>query len=286
MTKSTFLHLRFPFSFFLMPVYLFAIAVAQPDDWMRIALVFFILHFLLYPASNGYNSYFDQDEGSIGGLEKPPKTTKDLYYWSLILDLLAIGIGLFIDWKFSAMLMVYGLVSKAYSHPSLRLKRRPILGWLTVGVFQGYFTFLMTVYGVCTISTNLLDWQWQFPALLSSLLLLGSYPMTQIYQHKEDLDRGDITISLKLGILGTFYFTGVFFFGSSLGFIYYFKETYSLETSLLFMTLMFPIVGYFLFWFLKVRKNYCQADFRHTMRLNLLSALMLNLFFLIFALNL
>lgn len=286
MTKSTFLHLRFPFSFFLMPVYLFAIAVAQPEDWTRIALVFFILHFLLYPASNGYNSYFDQDEGSIGGLEKPPKTTKDLYYWSLVLDLLAIGIGLFIDWKFSAMLMVYGLVSKAYSHPSLRLKRRPILGWLTVGVFQGYFTFLMTVYGVCTISTNLLDWQWQFPALLSSLLLLGSYPMTQIYQHKEDLDRGDITISLKLGILGTFYFTGVFFFGSSLGFIYYFKETYSLETSLLFMTLMFPIVGYFFFWFLKVRKDYSQADFRHTMRLNLLSALMLNLFFLIFALNL
>lgn len=30
--------------------------------------------------------------------------------------------------------------------------------------------------------------------LLSSALLLGSYPMTQIYQHEEDTKRGDKTI--------------------------------------------------------------------------------------------
>lgn len=286
MTKSTFLHLRFPFSFFLLPVFVFGVAIAQPEDWIRTALVFFILHFLLYPASNGYNSYFDQDEGSIGGLEHPPEATKNLYHWSLILDLLALGLGLLIDWRFSSLLLIYGLVSKAYSHPLIRLKKRPILGWLAVGIFQGYFTFLMTVYGVSTFQIDLLDWQWQLPALLSSILLLGSYPMTQIYQHKEDEERGDITISLKLGILGTFYFTGAFFFISTLGFIYYFKETYSSQTGLLFIVLMLPVVGYFFYWFLKVRKDANKADFRHTMRLNLVSALMLNLFFLIFALNL
>lgn len=285
MTKSTFLHLRFPFSFFLLPVFLFGVAIAQPEDWVRVSLVFFILHFLLYPASNGYNSYFDQDEGSIGGLEHPPEATKNLYHWSLVLDLLALGLGLLIDWKFSLMLLVYGLASKAYSHPAVRWKKLPITGWLAVGIFQGYFTLLMTVYGVSSTSFNLFDWQWQLPALLSTLLLLGSYPMTQIYQHTEDKNRGDITMSLKLGVLGTFYFTGVFFFVSTLGFIYYFKETYSIQIGLLFIILMFPIVGYFFYWFLKVLKDAGKADFRHTMRLNFVSALMLNLFFLIFALN-
>ncbi|WP_420580026.1 UbiA family prenyltransferase [Reichenbachiella sp.] len=267
-----------------MPVYLFGVAVAQPEDWVRVSLVFFILHFLLYPASNGYNSYFDQDEGSIGGLEHPPEATKNLYYWSLSLDLLALGLGLMIDWKFSLMLLVYGLASKAYSHPAVRLKKRAITGWLAVGIFQGYFILIMTVHGVSSVTFNLFDWQWQLPALLSSLLLLGSYPMTQIYQHTEDEKRGDITMSLKLGVLGTFYFTGAFFFVSTLGFIYYFKEAYSIQISHLFIILMFPLVGYFFYWFLKVRNDVSKADFRHTMRLNFVSALMLNLFFLIFAL--
>lgn len=286
MKKSTFLHLRFPFSFYLLPVFLFGVAVAQPENWIRLGLVFFVLHFLLYPASNGYNSYFDKDEESIGGLEHPPATTKNLYRWALILDGAALLLGLLVDWKFSAMLLIYGLASKAYSHPVIRLKRRPILGWLAVGVFQGYFTFLMTVYGVLDITiASLFEWSWQSPALLSSLLLLGSYPMTQIYQHDEDTRRGDITLSLTLGVRGTFYFTGLFFLVSSVGFFLYFKETFSIQIGLLFVALLSPVCLYFTYWFVKVRKDIYQADFRHTMRLNLVSALMLNLFFVIFALN-
>lgn len=287
MQKSTFLHLRFPFSFYLLPVFLFAVAVAQSNDWMRIVLVFFILHFLLYPASNGYNSYFDKDEGSIGGLEHPPATTKNLYIWSLILDGLAIALGLLVSWTFSLMLLAYGLASKAYSHPSIRLKKRPILGWLAVGIFQGYFTFIMTLHGLLDLTaTSLFHWSWQLPAILSTLLLLGSYPMTQIYQHDEDRERGDITLSLSLGVIGTFYFTGVFFLASSVGFFYYFMETFSVQMGLLFIILLLPVTTYFSYWYFKVRKDVSSADFRHTMRLNFVSALMLNMFFLIFALNL
>lgn len=287
MQKSTFLHLRFPFSFYLLPVFLFAVAVAQSNDWTRIVLVFFILHFLLYPASNGYNSYFDKDEGSIGGLEHPPATTKNLYVWSLILDGLAIALGLLISWTFSLMLLAYGLASKAYSHPSIRLKKRPILGWLAVGIFQGYFTFIMTLHGLLDLTaTSLFNWSWQLPAILSTLLLLGSYPMTQIYQHEEDRERGDITLSLSLGVIGTFYFTGVFFLASSVGFFYYFMETFSVQMGLLFIILLLPVTTYFSYWYFKVRKDVSSADFRHTMRLNFVSALMLNMFFLIFALNL
>ena len=287
MKKSTLIHLRIPFSFFLLPVFLFGVAIAQSTDWMRISLVFFILHFLLYPASNGYNSYFDKDEKSIGGVERPPKVSKNLYLWSLIFDGCAITLGLLISWPFSTMLLVYGLVSKAYSHPLIRFKKRPIIGWLVVGVFQGYFTFLMTGIGISDLSLqSLFSWYWQAPAILSTLMLLGSYPMTQVYQHEEDIKRGDRTISSILGVIGTFYFTGIFFTLSSICYFIYFMETFSLQDGLLFIALLAPVVFYFFRWMYFVKKDSSNADYRHTMRLNFISALMLNLFFLIFAVNL
>jgi hypothetical protein len=57
-------------------------------------LVFFIWHFLAFPASNGYNSYFDRDEQSIALLEKPPEVDISLYYFSLFIEVLAFGLGL------------------------------------------------------------------------------------------------------------------------------------------------------------------------------------------------
>src|SRR5882672_2137549 len=108
-SKSTLLHLRIPFSYFLLPVYLFSLSSAPNFTEKGLLWVFLILHFLLYPASNSYNSYFDKDEKSIGGLKNPPPVNKGLYWMSLSLDLLAIVIGVIkISWLFSLMLFVYG----------------------------------------------------------------------------------------------------------------------------------------------------------------------------------
>ena len=51
----------------------------------------------------------------------------------------------------------------------------------------------------------------QIPALLTTMMLMSAYPITQVYQHKEDRERGDFTLSLSLGILGTFHFTAFAF---------------------------------------------------------------------------
>ena len=64
--KNILLHLRIPFSFFLLPIYLFALSQSPAVDVTKAWWVFFILHFMLFPASNAYNSYYDKDEGSIG----------------------------------------------------------------------------------------------------------------------------------------------------------------------------------------------------------------------------
>ena len=280
MKKSTWLHLRIPFSYFLMPVFLFAMAVFPTMEAVKGLLVFFILHLLVYPASNGFNSYFDKDEKSIGGLKHPPKVSKELYSVSLIFDGIALLLGFWLSYEFVIMVLIYGLISKAYSHPLTRLKKFPIYGWLAAGIFQGYFTFLMCLVGFGLSLPEILQWDFQFPAILSSLLLFGSYPMTQVYQHEEDTARGDITLSIKLGILGTFHFAAIFFFFSVNLFAYYFHQTYGQSLAIFFFVALLPVLVYFGWWYQKVRKDRANADFDHTMRLNMISSSCFNFFFI------
>jgi 1,4-dihydroxy-2-naphthoate octaprenyltransferase len=241
----------------------------------------------LYPASNGFNSYFDKDEKSIGGLKNPPPVKKELYFLSLLFDVIALALGF---WKvsllFAGMLLIYGLVSKAYSHPSVRLKKYPVAGWITTGLFQGFFTFMMCYVGINDFSIeNTLNANILWPAALTSLMLWGNYPMTQVYQHDEDKKRGDITLSLKLGIRGTFLFTAIVFTFAMTGFAYYFVEFFETKYAVQFLIALAPVLGYFLFWFVSVVKDEAKADYTHTMILNFISATCLNIFFIYFFLE-
>ncbi len=286
-SKSTLLHLRIPFSYFLLPVFLFAVSVSPNIMVSRIGWVFIILHLLLYPASNGYNSYFDKDEGSIGGLKNPPPVKKGLYWSALLLDGVAIILGYSkVSLLFSIMLLIYGLVSKAYSHPDVRLKKYPITGWIVTGLFQGFFTFLMCYAGINKFDVeNLLQAKVLFAALLTSMVLWANYPMTQVYQHEEDARHGDKTLSLMLGIRGTFYLAGIFFAVASAGFIFFFKNFYDLHYAWAFLLTVSPVVLYFSYWFLRVLRDPKEADFRHTMWLNFISATCLTVFFMRFFLE-
>lgn len=250
--------------------------------WVLIAL-----HLFLYPASNGYNSYFDKDEKSIGGLRNPPPVTKGLYYLALLFDLTALLIGFWkINLLFVMMMLVYGLISKAYSHPAIRLKKYPVIGWIAAGFFQGFFTFLMCYIGINDFALeNCLTATVLIPATLCSIMLWGNYPMTQVYQHEEDSKRGDYTLSLKLGIKGTFIFTAVVFFIAGTGFAFYFSAFFTLKYAYAFGAALFPVLAFFSWWFLKVVKDESKANFNYTMGLNFISATCLNVFFVYFFLD-
>src|SRR5690349_15273450 len=149
LSRSSWLHLRIPFSYYLMPVYLFALGISPNPTNHSVLWSFIVIHLFLYPASNGYNSYFDKDEKSIGGLKNPPPVNKGLYYLSLLFDAAALLLGtVMISFTFAGMLFIYGLASKAYSHPAVRLKKYPLAGWLVAGFFQGFFTLLMSYIGI------------------------------------------------------------------------------------------------------------------------------------------
>src|SRR5687767_13642526 len=201
--KSTITLLRIPFSFFLMPVFFFALSQVPVIDYPKTFLVFIILHFIMYPASNGYNSYMDNDEQSIGMLEKPPMPTRQLFYVTAVLDIMAVVLSFFVSLIFALCIIANILASRSYSYRGIRLKRYPVTGFLTVIIFQGAITYYMVYMG--SGGDNSLPWQGM---LISSLLFGGFYPLTQVYQHKQDLKDGVRTISYKLGVKGTFIFSG------------------------------------------------------------------------------
>ncbi len=279
--RSSWLHLRIPFSFFLMPVYFFALAISPNFTANSLVWTFLIIHLFLYPASNGYNSYFDKDEQSIGGLKTPPPVTPGLYWLALAFDAVALVLAAWkIGWLFFAFVLVYGLVSKAYSHPWVRLKKYPVVGWLTIGVFQGFFTFLMCYAGLNNFGWEpLLQAKVLIPAALSTLMLLGSYPMTQVYQHEEDLKRGDRTISTRLGIRGTFLFVQLVFTVAAGLYAWYFIAYFSTGIAVRYLLCLAPVVVFFMAWFAHVWRNSQKANYANTMWLNFISAVCLNTFF-------
>lgn len=281
-SRSSWLHLRIPFSYFLLPVFLFAVAISPNLSEPRLFWVFIILHLFLYPASNGFNSYFDKDEKSIGGLKNPPKVKKSLYYLALTFDVIALLLGYFIiNPLFAVMLFMYGMVSKAYSHPAVRLKKYPIAGWVVAGFFQGSFTFVMCYIGLNDFSLRTYLNAYVFiPSLLTTIVLWANYPMTQVYQHEEDLKRGDNTLSAKLGIRGTFYFTALVFLIASVQFTFYFIEFHKLKYAVAFFIALAPVLIYFSFWFYKVFKSESAATYEYAMGLNFISATCLNAFFI------
>ncbi|MFN3380339.1 MAG: UbiA family prenyltransferase [Runella zeae] len=275
--KNIIIHLRLPFSFLLLPIFLFALSQAPQIDVGKAWWVFFILHFLLFPASNAYNSYYDKDEGSIGLLETPPPVTKGLWYVAWAMDLVGLIVGyLFVNIEFVMYLLVYGLVSKAYSHPMIRLKKYPILSWIVVTTFQGALTYVAVFRAVAPQATFSELIPQLVPALICTSNLLAIYPLTQVYQHEEDAKRGDMTMSRLLGIKGTFVNACFWLALSGGGFLYYFGFTTHL---LLLIILLGPLLLFFGRWMWQVWEDERQANFKNTMYLNLIAAVCLNICF-------
>ena len=275
--RSTIQLLRFHFSVFLLPVFLFALCLEKNFNFGRLFLAFIILHLLVYPASNGYNSYMDRDTGSTGGIKNPLQPTRQLFIVSLIMDLTAVLLAILISPYFSIGIALYIIVSRAYSYRGIRLKKYPILGYLSVIIFQGAVTFWIS-YHACsndlTLNPPLL------PCLTSSLLIGGFYPLTQIYQHDEDRKDNVNTLSRMLGYKGTFIFCAVMYSIAMLTLYLYFDAQGMVSKFLLFATLLLPVLLFFFKWATEVWHDISAANFTNTMKMNLVASVCTNLAFL------
>lgn len=275
--KSTIQHLRFRFSLFLMPVFWFALSQAPVIEWVRAALIFIILHLLVYPSSNGYNSYMDRDTGSIGGIENPLPVHKELFYISIVMDVMALLMAALLGWIVLIAVAAYIIASRLYSYRGVRLKKYPVAGYLTVILCQGALVYFIVSSSVSNGSMWKESW---LPATVASLLIGGTYPLTQVYQHQQDKADGVTTLSYKLGVKGTFVFCGAVLFVALLLLTVYLIRADQWWSLVAYGVAMLPVGVYFTSWFLKVRKDPDNANFTNLMKMNYVASICSSVAFL------
>jgi len=260
-----------------MPVYFFALSLVDNIEWLKALPAFFIIHLLVYPSSNGYNSFMDRDTESIGGIEHPMQPTRQLYYTTVLMDISAVVLSMLVSAPFTLGIAIYIICSKLYSYRGIRLKRFPVVGYLVVILNQGalIFAIVYMVAGNCGVN--------DLPAtgITSAAFLIGGfYPITQIYQHKADEKDAVKTLSMMLGKRGTFVFCAIMYTIAFGILFFYFQSKNNLYPFGVLQMFFLPVIVYFLRWFLRVWRNENLADFKHTMRMNMLASTCTNLAFI------
>ena len=260
-----------------MPVYWFSLSFVESIHIPRAILVFAILHLLVYPASNGYNSYMDKDKESIGGIEQPLQPTRQLFVISIIMDVLAIGLSFFISSIFASCICIYIIFSRLYSYRGIRLKQYPLTGYLTVLLNQGSLTFFLVYHGCHENLTTHMPW---LPLIAAAFLIGGFYPITQVYQHEADANDGVTTISMLLGKKKTFIFCAIMYSIAVLILWTYYSSHEYYRSFIILIIFFIPVIVYFINWFVRFLQNNNLADFKHTMKMNWLASTCVSLAFI------
>jgi len=207
--RDLFVHLRLHFQLLLAPIFLWGYFLAahpqgsRPD--LKFWLAFLAFHLFLYGGTTAFNSYYDRDEGPVGGLVKPPPVTPLLLPFSLIVQAIGAVLAFLVSLPFAVLYLIDFCIASAYSYPYPRLKGKPLGSMLTIGIGQG---ILPAVAGWLTANPH---WQAIPPltwlAMVAvTLITVGFYPLTQIYQIDEDLARGDLTFAAWVGPQRSFLF--------------------------------------------------------------------------------
>lgn len=203
--RAYLLHLRLPFQLLLSPVYLWGVLLAGGDiATLEFWLGYVSLHLFLYGGTTAFNSYYDRDEGPIGGMLEPPKVDEGLLPFSLLVQALGLVPAALVGWPFLVAWLSLFLVFTAYSHPAVRLKARPAAALSAIALGQGAIGFALGwLVGRAGASGSaaggLLNPEALIGAASTALIVTGLYLVTQCYQEEEDRARGDRTVAVLVG---------------------------------------------------------------------------------------
>jgi len=195
-----FVHLRWHYQVFILSGGYLLGGLFQPlDAPLAFCLQFLNVHLLLNGGVTAFNSYYDEDEGPVGGLERPPPMTGWMMPASLVLQMVGAalaaseGVAFLVLWGLTMVLSVF------YSAPPFRWKSRPWPSLVAVGVGTGTNTFLM---GYLAAGDDGLNLRIVVAAVGVALLLLSLYPVSQVFQMDEDAARGDRGFAVTYGLEG------------------------------------------------------------------------------------
>lgn len=203
-------HLRLPFNALLTPVYLFGLisasaAVGTGMDvgalLLRAAAAWLSLHVFLYGGATAFNSFYDRDEGPVGGMLEPPPVDRGLLPFSLAAQGLGLPIAVAVSLRFAVAWCLLSAVFVAYSHPAVRLKARPGPALAAIGLGQGSLGFALG-WLVVAPAGSLASATAALGMVATAFLITGLYLVTQSYQTGEDRLRGDRTLPVLIGSRG------------------------------------------------------------------------------------
>lgn len=204
-------HLRLHYQFFILSGgFLLGGLMAGQMDAGQFWLQFLNVHLLLFGGATAFNSWWDKDEGPVGGLKHPPGMSAWMRPASVVLMFGGWGIsiqqGVFYFAIYGVSLILFWL----YSTPVARWKGNPILSLVAIGVSTGFNSVLLGTIAAGGIIT----WNVSISAAGASFILLSLYPVSQVYQMEEDRARGDQTFAIEYGLTGVKrFFTPAFFGG-------------------------------------------------------------------------
>jgi len=192
-------HLRLHFNALLSPIYLWGVLLGGGHlGESRVWLGYLSVHLFLYGGTTAFNSFYDRDEGPVGGMLEPPGVEPGLLPFSLIVQALGLPPAWFVGPAFTLAWLLLFLVFAAYSHPWVRLKARPVAALTTIALGQGALGFALGWLGVAPVQA-LASSRGATGMLSTALVVTGLYIVTQSYQTLEDRRRGDRTLPVLLG---------------------------------------------------------------------------------------
>jgi len=203
-----FVHLRLHYQLlFLSPLFAWGFALGGGHFSARAGWGFLAFHVFLYGGITAYNSYYDRDEGPVGGLRRPPPVTEPLLAFSVAIQLVGLGLATLVGVELVVLYALVMLLSVAYSHPRFRWKARPLLSLVIVGLGQGGIGFGAGWLCAATPALPILRSHEGLLGLAAAVLLtMGFYPLSQLYQIDEDRQRGDLTFAVVFGAGASFRF--------------------------------------------------------------------------------
>jgi len=205
-------HLRWHYQLFILSGgFLLGGFLSNDLDLQSFLIQFANVHLLLFGGATAYNSYWDNDEGPIGGLQNPPKMQPWMWGGSLILQ----GVGLLVaagqGFLYSGIYVFCMLFFWLYSTPLARWKSSPLKSLIAIGVSSGFNSVLL---GYLAAGNDVVTMPVWVASAGVTLMLLSLYPISQIYQIEEDHSRGDRTFAVEYGKKGvTRFFITAFLIG-------------------------------------------------------------------------
>lgn len=243
-------------------------------DFRWFIIQFLNVHLLLFGGATAYNSYWDKDDGPIGGLQNPPAMSRWMWIASLVIQLIGLGLAIPMGGLYLLIYFVSMLFFWLYSTPIFRWKGRPIKSLIAIGLSTGFSSVLL---GYLAAGNSYLSPIVFIAALGVSLILLSLYPLSQVYQQEADSRRGDQTFALQYGIgkvirfFGIAYLSGLLFVTGTIAFLHPR------------IGIIFGIIGLVTAWIIRTQLKNIKAqeeDYRQIMSIKYIASLSFVIFLL------